>query len=168
MRDPPGAHATQGDEYLAALRSGKEWGLLIQLVGRYGFDPAPVLIAELAAWTYREDDPVFTLLNAACLAGPAWDASLVPFVHDLMIPMAEDPLMQSYPGFTGRIFVRDVAPVGTAALRRMGPMDLVEDLLARADWDAVHAHAQQQRTNAITLRRVQQDYFGPLVGAPHC
>ncbi len=111
MSDPPGTHAAEGDAYLAALASRRNAGYLIGLVGRYDFDPVPLLRAELAS-APRDSDPVLNLLQAACSADLRWYPALAPFVHELILPIAEDPLLWTYPGFSNPVDAKTVGRIG--------------------------------------------------------
>lgn len=45
--DPFGTHDADAEAYFAALRSRRHWDALIQIAGRYGFDPTPIFQAEI-------------------------------------------------------------------------------------------------------------------------
>lgn len=163
MSDPPGAHAAEGDAYLAALASRRNSGYLIKLVGRYDFDPVPVLRAELAS-APRDRDPVVDLLQAACRADPRWYLALAPFVHELILPIAEDPLLWTYPGFSNPVDARTVGRTGTKVLLSMGREDLVQDLFTRADWEALRP--AYQKTYLYSSREFSaEDMRGLFLGA---
>lgn len=168
MRDPPGTHAAHEAAYLDLLRSGRNWPTVVQMAGRFTFDPAPVLQAELEARTTSTSEVFGQLMRAACLAGPKWDATLAPVVQGWLRPMQLRRFWQVYPGTEIEYFMSDVGPTGAAALRRMGRADLLQDIMAQADWDAAMQDMQRTREVPVTQEMAEREFFGWPERASNC
>jgi hypothetical protein len=156
--DPPGVHADEAADYLAALESGRQWGYLIQIVGRYGFDPTPVLQREIDSPQDAEDGPdVFILITAACHSDPKWADTLGPFVHELVLPLTLKPQSLAYS--------RDKLSKATNVLMRLGRSDLAEDLRNRVDPETLAAEYEKNFTSARppeTVEALREVFFGRM------
>jgi hypothetical protein len=125
MTNPPGTHSAMTNAYLQALsrtdRSG--WFILFPLVGRFGFDPTPLLQAELdnphipsGSANYRP------LVQAACNSDPAWRDGLGTLVLTVMQRAIADPHANEF-------------EISRAAdtLRILGRKDLLDRFIAETD-----------------------------------
>lgn len=147
--DAFGTHDADAEAYLAALQSGKQWGYLIQIVGRYGFDPTPILQTALDRSPDGQNGAdLDAIFDAACRSDPKWNATLGPFLHQALLPLVDDLVSN-----------RDSFRDGTAALQVLGRSDLVDDLFARVDWTAIIAREGAAGYNTRPLEFVQQGYF---------
>ena len=156
--DPLGTHDADADAYLAALRSGRRWDALIQIVGRYGFDPTPIFQAELdEAQGEAYLRGLFHVYAASGMTDPKWNATLGPFLHQTLLPLMDD--------LVGN---RDIFSDGTQALQTLGRSDLVEDLFARVDWNNVIAREHEEGTSSGQLKFVQRGYFPCGTGSTDC
>lgn len=131
--DPPGTHAGEAEDFLAALESGRYPEHLFRIVGLYGFDPAPVLrgVVDASDWT-RSGASIGLLLTAACLSDPKWAGTLGPFVMDLVVPELGPP-------FRARDVDRHLMRNATQALMALGRKDLAIDLRNRVAPEALVA-----------------------------
>jgi hypothetical protein len=156
--DPLGTHDADADAYLAALRAGKHWDALIQIVGRYGFDPTPIFQAELDR---RRGEAymhvLFHVYTAAKITDPKWNSTVGPLLHQTLLPLMDDLV-------ANRAIFRD----GTQALQALGRSDLVDDLFARVDWNAVIARERAEGTTSGQLKFVQRGYFPCGTGETDC
>ena len=156
--DPPGTHDADADAYLEALRSGRHRDALIQIIGRYGFDPTPIFQAELdESQGDAQLRNLFDVYLASEMTDPKWNATLGPFLHQTLLPLMDD-LVEN----------RDIFRDGIKALQALGRSDLVDDLFARADWDSVVARELAEGLNARPLNFVQRGYFPCNAGGNDC
>lgn len=156
--DPFGTHDSDADAYVAALKTRRQWDYLIQVVGRYGFDPTPILQDELDKQRFRSVDPqLSTVFNAACRSDPKWADTLGPFVHQALLPLVDDIVDHD-----------DDFKAGSTALLVLGRADLVQDLFDRVDWDRVLVRRVEEGMNAPSLRIVQGWYFRESADANDC
>lgn len=148
--DPFGTHDAEAEAFLAALRSGKQRDYLIQVVGRYGFDPTPILQGYLEQPDTDEDRPgIYTIFHAACMSDPKWNGTLGPLLHGQMIPLLDDLYRN-----------RDAVEIGSRALRRLDRADLVHDLMDRVDWDVFMVRMRDDYGSPRTLEQTRMDFFG--------
>ncbi len=156
--DPLGTHDADADAYLGSLKAGRHWDALIQIVGRYGFDPTPIFQAELNG---AQGDAylrvLFHIFVASEITDPKWNATLGPFLHQTLLPLMDD-LVDN----------RDIFSDGTQALQTLGRSDLVEDLFARVDWNNVIAREREEGTTSGQLKLVQRGYFPCGTGSADC
>lgn len=156
--DPFGTHDSDADAYLAALKTRRQWDYLIQVVGRYGFDPTPILQDELDQQRFRSVDPqLSTVFNAACRSDPKWADTLGTFVHQALLPLVDDIINHD-----------DEVKTGSTALLVLGRADLVKDLFDRVDWDRVFERRAKGGMNSWTLENVQGRYFRESADANYC
>ncbi len=156
--DPLGTHNADADAYLGALKAGRHWDALIQIVGRYGFDPTPIFQAELDQPRNGSDGPnLFYIFSASQMTDPKWNATLGPFLHQTLLPLMDDLVDK-----------RDIFSDGTQALQTLGRSDLVEDLFARVDWNNVIARKREEGTSSGQLKFVQRGYFPCGTGSTDC
>ncbi|EEW23810.1 hypothetical protein Rsw2DRAFT_3267 [Rhodobacter ferrooxidans] len=148
-RDPPESHAAEADLFRTVIASGRQWGYLIQVAGRYGFDPLPLFQAEVKAPNRPKDGPdLYALFHAACNSDPKWADSLAPFVHAQMLPLLAEMDRR-----------KDALRMGTTALMMLGREDLAQDLHNRVDWPTVYA-VESKGFNHITMEQLQERLLG--------
>jgi hypothetical protein len=143
----PGTYAADGPEFQAGLASGRQDEALIQLVGYYGFDPAPTF----KSWLATRPDMGWLVISAICRSAPSHAESLAPLVHDLML--AQMPRVLGF---------NDNLQGGAQTLARLGRTDLIQDIEAGIDWAAVRAARQLHYSGRnLTQDDVRQMVLGP-------
>jgi hypothetical protein len=151
---PLGSHDGEAADYLATLQHPAHWDYLSQVVGRYGFDPTPILRDALIS---DSDNQPFIVAVAACHSDPNWAATLGLFIRDQMLPLLSHLDRQ-----------RQTLTMGTAALLNLGRTDLAMVLRARVDWPKVMEFWGGRITPTPTISRLQSKLMGQLSAPALC
>ena len=143
----------EADLFLHAYQTGRQQWYLLQIIGRFGFDPTPYLIAYLS----EKPDEGYTVLSAACWSESDWPDTLGIFVRDTMIAMGRRTKPHGFANL-------DMKP-GALALARMNRLDLLEEVREQIDWESALGSPRMKNWN-MTAEELQHRVMSP--DGPQC